>query len=227
MLRCGPGGWNTAAERASSQLAMAAHLPKGNAMMRQPMSLSPSHLDPRRVVPAPSGAALCAGFTLVEMLVVITIIGILAGLITARRLAARSTPRTPSIVVELSQLDTACKAYKEKFGEYPPDFTDQNAVLRHLAKAFPRYHCLPTLRLLLRTYLPAGEPTLIRQFHALPGSRLLARWKADVEQRYGDRVYRLRANPQDPFDNSASRIEPFFDFDPNRVSSSGTGHRGR
>jgi prepilin-type N-terminal cleavage/methylation domain-containing protein len=99
-----------------------------------------------------------AAFTLIEMLVVITIIGILAGLITGAAIVARKTARNAAIAVELSNLDAACKAYKEKFGEYPPDFaglnntnndptatgqtyqkTVQNQILRHLAVAFPRY----------------------------------------------------------------------------------------
>jgi prepilin-type N-terminal cleavage/methylation domain-containing protein len=88
-----------------------------------------------------------SGFTLVEMLVVITIIGILAALVTAAVMMALRRGRIASQVTEIRQLEAAVEAYKQKYGEYPPDFTGisssstdaQNAVLRHLAKVFPRY----------------------------------------------------------------------------------------
>ena len=54
------------------------------------------------------------------MLVVISIIGVLAALTVPAVMAAhakRAEPRSPR---ELNQLESACKAYKEKFGEYPP-----------------------------------------------------------------------------------------------------------
>ena len=86
------------------------------------------------------------------MLVVITIIGILAGLVVTAALVARRKAKAGAIAVELkSGLEHACIQYKEKFGEYPPDFagiTNSNAtlsnaakatIIRHLAKAFPRY----------------------------------------------------------------------------------------
>ena len=91
------------------------------------------------------------GFTLVEMLVVITIIGILAGMITAAVIPARRAAKRAAIGMEINSLDMALKAYKEKFGEYPPDFAcvhstkttvkdaAQAAVIRHLARAFPRF----------------------------------------------------------------------------------------
>ena len=59
-------------------------------------------------------------FTLVELLVVITIIGILTGLVTAAAVAARRRAKIATVVMEVKQLEAACQAYKEKFGEYPP-----------------------------------------------------------------------------------------------------------
>jgi prepilin-type N-terminal cleavage/methylation domain-containing protein len=97
-------------------------------------------------------------FTLVEMLVVITIISILAGLITAAAVVARRRAKITAIVIEVGQLEMAMKAYKEKLGEYPPDFAEvhnpndnirsaaQLIVLRHLARAFPRYQPGTTTR---------------------------------------------------------------------------------
>jgi prepilin-type N-terminal cleavage/methylation domain-containing protein len=89
-----------------------------------------------------------AGFTLVEMLVVITIIGILVALVVPAALSVRNAGKRATVVMDVKQLEMACQAYKEKFGEYPPDFAGditiangpaQTAILRHLARAFPRY----------------------------------------------------------------------------------------
>ena len=57
------------------------------------------------------------------MLVVITIIGILAALIIPATVVALRHGRPRAIYAEINSLERACKAYKEKFGEYPPDFS--------------------------------------------------------------------------------------------------------
>jgi len=88
-------------------------------------------------------------FTLVELLVVITIIGILAGLITAAAVNARRAAKRAVIRTEISELEMAIEKYKTEYGEYPPDFFGlqfpdgsnmrceaRRAVLRHLRKRF-------------------------------------------------------------------------------------------
>lgn len=90
-----------------------------------------------------------AGFTLVEMLVVIVIIGILGSLITGAAIVARNRAKRAMIRTEISQLELALTHYKQEVGEFPPDFANllnphavadaRNAVLRHLRKRFPRY----------------------------------------------------------------------------------------
>ena len=62
---------------------------------------------------------------------------------------ARVTAKNAVITNEINQLDMAVRAYKEKYGDYPPDFTQQEyppvqandwaAVTLHLQRAFPRY----------------------------------------------------------------------------------------
>jgi len=96
------------------------------------------------------------GFTLVEMLVVIVIIGILAGLLMVALGPARVAGRNTVIHAEIKQMDMALEQYRNEFGEIPPSFVDINivaerggdqalqdvardAVVRHLRKAFPRY----------------------------------------------------------------------------------------
>jgi len=79
-----------------------------------------------------------AGFTLVELLVVITIIGILAGLAVPAIFSAVKTARSTAMKMELNSLETAVQKYQEKYGDYPPDFSDWAVVERHYRKIFPR-----------------------------------------------------------------------------------------
>ena len=81
-----------------------------------------------------------AGFTLVEMLVVIVIIGMLAGLTTTVLVSARRSVRNSVVASEEAQLSMALDEYKNRYGEYPPDLSDDEAVLRHIKKRWPRYN---------------------------------------------------------------------------------------
>ncbi len=82
-------------------------------------------------------------FTLTELLVVITIIAVLAALTTAAVMRAMGTARQTRIKVEIDQLDAALRAYKEKYGSYPPSnfsaWSVQPDLRAHIARAFPRY----------------------------------------------------------------------------------------
>ena len=78
------------------------------------------------------------GFTLVELLVVITIIGILAAVAVPAIFSAVSTARSTAMKMELNSLETAVQKYQEKYGDYPPDFSDWAVVERHYRKIFPR-----------------------------------------------------------------------------------------
>ena len=66
------------------------------------------------------------GFTLVELLTVITIIGILLGLVTAVAMSVMTTAKGAVIAMEINNLDQALRTYNEKFGEFPPDFCGAN-----------------------------------------------------------------------------------------------------
>lgn len=95
------------------------------------------------------------GFTLVELLVVMTIIGILMGLITVAVIAARNRARIAQVGVEIQGLSNAINEYQNKFGDLPPDFAGvwstpapqapnnarvlaRAAVVQHISRAFPR-----------------------------------------------------------------------------------------
>ncbi len=76
------------------------------------------------------------GFTLVEILVVIAIIGVLVGLIVPAVNAARRSVQQAAIVFEVQSLGNAIEQYKTKFGDYPPDGADRATFERHFRKAF-------------------------------------------------------------------------------------------
>ena len=77
------------------------------------------------------------GFTLVEILTVIVIIGILAGIAIPAVTRALGTAKDAAIRTEIDVMSQAMESYKLKFGDYPPDFTDWAVVERHFRKAFP------------------------------------------------------------------------------------------
>ena len=170
-------------------------------------------------------------FTLVEMLTVIVIIGILAGLITAAATRARYRAKVTVIHAELEQLEMALHAYKEKFGEFPPDFTNQQAVLRHLRKAFPRYSVADWATLEEHVSIGWGV-----DIDTMGPHTALMFWLGGMPEFAASGVENpvvsfrgFSANPTNPFDYnsslsagpnpnySRSRVKPFFEFDPNRI----------
>ena len=91
------------------------------------------------LVPYPSA------FTLTELLVVITIIGILAALITGAAVNALNKAKQAAITLELQQIGNAMEDLKNDFGAYPPNAMNNGATVvaqtdfvRMFKKAFPR-----------------------------------------------------------------------------------------
>jgi prepilin-type N-terminal cleavage/methylation domain-containing protein len=76
-------------------------------------------------------------FTLVELLVVIVIIAILVGLLLPAVNMARRAALTARIGVEIKNMESGFEAYKLKYGDYPPDFSDPALLRRHILQAWP------------------------------------------------------------------------------------------
>lgn len=89
------------------------------------------------------------GFTLVEILVVVSIIVILMAILIPVAMGAISRARNAAIGFELSELKTAIEEYKKEHGDYPPSMGGPAAqwlpanryssiVERHLLRCYPK-----------------------------------------------------------------------------------------
>src|SRR5262245_49771268 len=72
-------------------------------------------------LPSRRGQPACFAFTLMELLAVISIIGILAGMLVGLAPAAGLKMKESRVRAELAQLIAAIEEYKSRYGFYPPD----------------------------------------------------------------------------------------------------------
>lgn len=147
-------------------------------------------------------------FTLVELLVAIAIIAVLAAILvpTLYRVVYRAWES--AIAMEMNQLHMAIEAYKLKFGDYPPDFSDPDKVVSHLLKLFPRHNEVMTnTGMTLPTGAPARDVDTKIPFNVeqLDPSEALVFW-----------LSMLKNDPRQPFNGSGDTLK-FFEFDEKRL----------
>lgn len=65
-----------------------------------------------------------AGFTMIELLIVISIIGILGSIVYASFDGAREDARNRAMMSELKETQLALEVYKAQFGQYPSSLND-------------------------------------------------------------------------------------------------------
>jgi prepilin-type N-terminal cleavage/methylation domain-containing protein len=171
------------------------------------------------------------GFTLVEMLVVVLIIVILVGLISAVSIRGLHRAKAAAIGMEINQLSMALEQYKQQMGEYPPDFAGlgdsksaidlaaKNKVLIHLARAFPRFVISGNTITDKWNNLVSKVPDFGDTDDLTP-AKALAFWLRGMIDSAQGKAIGFSKNPANPFDmTTPSRIGPFYDFDPGRLVS--------
>ena len=77
------------------------------------------------------------GFTLVELVVVIAILGILAGIAIPRFMDATASAKGSKIVADLRTIDSAVSMYYAKTGNYPDLTADPNPLVPDYLAAWP------------------------------------------------------------------------------------------
>lgn len=70
------------------------------------------------------------GFTMIEMLVVISVIAILAGILLPTIAAVRTAAKTANTETLIQRIGLALETYKEQLDTYPPDYVPTGARLR-------------------------------------------------------------------------------------------------
>ena len=165
--------------------------------------------QPRELQPHEARRTGRGGFTLTELLVVIAIIAVLASLTTVGVLRALDTAKQTRMKTELDSLDLAMKAYKEKYGSYPPcdlRSTNATAIKAHVARAFPRYANISTVMTDLAAVADANGSNF-RPDQALVF--WLGGFNPDITQPF------LNLNTL----TKAQRTPAFFDFDQSRLAT--------
>lgn len=157
-------------------------------------------------------------FTLVELMVVIVIIIILMGLLTPVLINVMARAREARITAEISALDGALKAYKERYGAYPPsDFitsAGQASVVAHLSHIFPR--CNATLEAQAIPTWNSNTNTAIGMSPAQALVFWLSGFTSDPEHPISAHYPNTGYTP-----SSALALTPLFQFDQSRLTVSG------
>ncbi len=154
------------------------------------------------------------GFTLVELMVVIVIIGILAAIAIPAISRAITTGRQTAMRMEINSLEQAVENYRTKYGDYPPDGSDAGVAARHMRKLRPRIsEPDATLYAACINSMDAAEALVFflggfssDELHPLTGPG------GPLEYVSGD------IDNISSYQYNATRDNSFFDFDPARLT---------
>jgi len=163
-----------------------------------------------------------AGFTLIEILVAITILAVLIGLLVPAIGGARRTARIAEVKADISRIGSAITAFKLQFGVEPPssitlceeadDWTfnaDTKRSRAELRKIFPDFTFVDTDfnndGVITRvTATPSGM--------TLSGAECLVFFLGGIRSTSSGALDSFSTNPVAPFGSGGSRFDAFYDF---------------
>ncbi len=162
------------------------------------------------------------GFTLVELLVVIVIIGILAGLISTAVIAAMGKAREARVSMEIRAMEAALHVFKDRYGEFPPSKWDRATVEPFLRRAFPRYAFRHGANVYnqFKTDLQTHAGLTVDNMDA---AAALVFWLGGIPDSNG-KPRGFAKNPEDPFrkyPDEPMRYPPMYEFAQKRLVISG------
>lgn len=172
------------------------------------------------------------GFTLVELMVAIAIIGILMTLAVSAVTRAITRGRETAMRLEVNALSNAVRQYFDKYGDFPPDGSNEQILRKHMLRLFPRMS--PQDQALL-TQLTRERGTSNFSTVAMDRAEalvfFLGGFSSDVLHPLtgedGPLLFRddlpgagsLTARSElDFYDYNATRGNAFFEFDPSRLT---------
>ncbi|SMP76796.1 prepilin-type N-terminal cleavage/methylation domain-containing protein [Neorhodopirellula lusitana] len=171
------------------------------------------------------------GFTLVELMVVIAIIGVLAAALVPAINGVISRAKVASIKLETGSIASAIDQYNLKYGDFPPDFSDKSVIDRHYRKLFSRMTTEESG--LLDAIVGTGasfNPTIIDRAESLVWC--LGGYSEDIQRPFtgpggplqwvgsGTYAAATSAERQTPanYQINTDRINKLFDFDTGRLT---------
>ena len=192
----------------------------------RPTSRTPAH--------RPTSAAR-PGFTLVEIMVVVVIIGILTALVVPATMRAITRARDTEAKMEVAAIADAVDQYHLKYGDFPPDGSDFQVLVRHMRKITNNRIGQPDLALLQTLTHPDGSnfsPVAMDRAEALV--LFLGGFSSDLVHPLtgpgGPLEFKNYSGDDNPlnlanYQYNATRDNAFFEFKPERLTIALQGNR--